>query len=127
MNEKYKLKLKNKKQELINKCKQKLKKIFDEIPESIRHLPLITILDALKQDIDTDTLQITDKSKSQKRQSIVCLNFGEQILYDGKTFKDANGKTKNDSLDSDLKALLRDAKKIADKFGRDVSLFHNEI
>ncbi|EQB60643.1 hypothetical protein NAPIS_ORF01785 [Vairimorpha apis BRL 01] len=127
MTDKYKLKLKLKKQELTNKFKLKLKEILNEIPLSIRHLPLITILDALKQDNDCDTIQIIDKTKAQKRQSIVCLNFGEQIKYDGKVFTDSKGKTKNDSLDSDLKALLKDAKRLADRYGRDLSLFKNEI
>ncbi|KAK6090927.1 hypothetical protein P3W45_000172 [Vairimorpha bombi] len=115
--------LQKKKNELIDALHKKLQNTLSKIPSSILNLPILSIKDALLADYEGAYLKIVDNNKKMKRQSTVSLNFGEQYTYDGKIFLDSKGKVKNDSLDKNLKNLLKNAKKIADRMGKDMSLF----
>lgn len=115
--------LRKKKEELIDTLRTKLQNTLSKIPPSILNLPILCIKDALLVNYEGTDLKVLDINKKMKRQSTVSLNFGEQYTYDGKTFLDSKGKNKNDSLDRNLKKLLKNAKKIADRMGKDMSVF----
>ena len=107
-----------KKKLILENLHKRLTDFFDKIPRNILDLPVLSVHHSYEGDC-----KLVDNNKKLKRESTVSLTFGEEFTFDGKVFLDSKGKIKNNSLDTNLKELLINAKKIADKMGKDMSVF----
>ncbi|WUR02139.1 uncharacterized protein VNE69_01078 [Vairimorpha necatrix] len=115
--------LENKKNEILKIFESNLREVFSQIPEKMLCLPILSLQDSILADYHGEDINLVDSFKKTKRESTVSITYGEEYTYDGNIFKDSKGRVKNDSLDQDLKEILKKVKKLADRKGRDLSLF----